>query len=243
MFQVDVNLRVRRAVMVEGMSIREASRVFSLHRDTVRKMVAHSAPLGYRRQTHPVAPILRQAQEEPFAPIIYTILENDLKVPRKQRHTAKRIFQRLRDEHGLGGGYTIVKDYVREHCRQAQETFAPLSWSPGHTQCDFGEAVVVIGGVERKAHCFVLDLPNSDGCFIKAYPAETAEASLDGHVLAFAFLGGVPQSILYDNTKLAMAGGAPKPSASSSPTTCSTTGSGAPARATTRGRWRAWWGR
>ena len=81
----------------------------------------------------------------------------------------------------------------------------PLSHSPGHAQCDFGEARVVIGGVERKAHYFVLDLPHSDGCFVKAYPAETTEAFLDGHVSAFAFLGGVPRSILYDNTRLAVA--------------------------------------
>ena len=64
---------------------------------------------------------------------------------------------------------------------------------------------MIIGEVERKAHYFVLDLPHSDGCFVKAYPAETTEAFLDGHVSAFAFLGGVPQSILYDNTKLAVA--------------------------------------
>ena len=81
----------------------------------------------------------------------------------------------------------------------------PLSHPPGHAQCDFGEALVIIGGVEQKAHCFVLDLPHSDGCFVKAYPAETTEAFLNGHVSAFAFLGGVPQSILYDNTKLAVA--------------------------------------
>ena len=81
----------------------------------------------------------------------------------------------------------------------------PLSHAPGRAQCDFGEAVAVIGGVERKVHYFVLDLPHSDGCFVKAYPAETAEAFLDGHVSVFAFLGGVPQSILYDNTKLAVA--------------------------------------
>ena len=81
----------------------------------------------------------------------------------------------------------------------------PLSHAPGHAQCDFGEALVIIGGVERKAHYFVLDLPHSDGCFVKAYPTETTEAFLDGHVSAFAFLGGVPQSILYDNTKLAVA--------------------------------------
>ena len=81
----------------------------------------------------------------------------------------------------------------------------PLSHAPGQAQCDFGEAVVIIGGVEHKAHYFILDLPHSDGCFVKAYPAETTEAFLDGHVSAFAFLGGVPQSILYDNTKLAVA--------------------------------------
>ena len=62
----------------------------------------------------------------------------------------------------------------------------PLSHPPGHAQCDFGEALVVIGGVERQAHCFVIDLPHSDGCFVKAYPAETTEAFLDGHVSAFA---------------------------------------------------------
>ena len=81
----------------------------------------------------------------------------------------------------------------------------PLSHPPGHAQCDFGEAVAVIAGVERKVHYLVLDLPHSDGCFMKAYPAETTEAFLDGHVSAFAFLGGVPQSILYDNTRLAVA--------------------------------------
>ena len=80
-----------------------------------------------------------------------------------------------------------------------------MSHPPGHAQCDFGEAVAVIGGVERKAHYLVLDLPHSDGCFVKAYPAETTEAFLDGHVSSFAFLGGAPQSILYDNTRLAVA--------------------------------------
>ncbi len=132
-------------------------------------------------------------------------MEDDLARPRKQRHTAKRIFERLRDEYGFYGGYTTVKDYVRENRRQTREMFVPLSHPPGHAQCDFGEALVVIGGVEQKAHCFVIDLPHTDGCFVKAYPAETTEAFLDGHVSAFAFLGGVPQSILYDNTRLAVA--------------------------------------
>ncbi len=145
MYKVDVYLRVRRAVMVDGMSIREASRVFGLHRDTVRKMTNYSAPPGYRRQNPPKRPRL-----EPFTGVIDRILESDLSAPRKQRHTAKRIFERLRDEYGFDGGYTTVKDYVREHRRQAREMFVPLSHSPGHAQCDFGEALVIIGGVERK---------------------------------------------------------------------------------------------
>ena len=200
MYRVDVYLRVRRAGMVDGMSMREAARTFGLHRDTVRKMLAYSVPPGYRRQTPPRRPKL-----EPYTGVIDRILEDDLRRPRKQRHTAKRIFERLGDEYGFDGGYTTVKDYVREHRRQTREMFVPLSHAPGQTQCDFGEALVVIGGVEQKAHCFVIDLPHSDGCFVKAYPAETTEAFLDGHVSAFAFLGGVPQSILYDNTKLAVA--------------------------------------
>ena len=100
-------------------------------------------------------------------------MEEDLRRPRKQRHTAKRIFERLRAEYGFDGQYTIVKDYVREHRRRTKEMFVPLSHPPGHAQCDFGEALVVIAGVEQKAHCFVIDLPHSDGCFVKAYPAET----------------------------------------------------------------------
>ena len=188
MFKVDVYLRVRRAVMVDGMSMWEAARVFGLHRDTVRKMLAYSVPPGYRRQSPPKRPKL-----ELYAGVIVRILDDDLGRPRKQRHTAKRIFERLRDEYGFDGGYTTVKDYVRENRRKTREMFVLLSHPPGHAQCDFGEALVVIGGVERKAHCFVIDLPHSDGCFVKAYPAETTEA----------FLGGVPRSILYDNTKLA----------------------------------------
>jgi transposase len=125
--------------------------------------------------------------------------------PRKQRHTAKRIFERLRDEHGFEGGYTIVKDYVRERRLRLREIFVPLSHLPGHAQVDFGEAVAIIGGVEQKVRFFVMDLPQSDACFVKAYPAETTEAFCDGHVSAFAFFGGVPLSILYDNTTLAVA--------------------------------------
>ena len=153
----------------------------------------------------PEADHARRPKLELFTGVIDRILEEDLRLPRKQRHTAKRIFERLRDEYGFDGGYTIVKNYVRERRSQTREIFVPLSHPPGHAQSDFGEALAVIGGVEQKAHFLLLDLPHSDGCFVKAYPAETTEAFLDGHVAAFAFLGGVPRSILYDKTRLAVA--------------------------------------
>jgi hypothetical protein len=77
-----------------------------------------------------------------------------------------------------------------------------LSHKPGHAQVDFGEADGIIDGKLVRFHYFCMDLPHSDAPFIKAYPAEVAEAFCEGHVAAFAFFGGVPQSILYDNTSL-----------------------------------------
>ena len=163
-------------------------------------MLAFSVPPGYRRSRPPARPKL-----DPFIGIIDRILEDDKGRPKKQRHTAKRIFERLRDEHGYAGGLTIVKDYVSAQRQRQREVFVPLGHQPGHAQADFGEALAVIGGVERKIHFFAMDLPHSDACFVQAYPAETTEAFCDGHVAAFAFFGGVPQSILYDNTKIAVA--------------------------------------
>ena len=242
MYRVELYARVRRACHVEGMSPREASRVFGVDRKTVRKMLSFSVPPGYRRSAPPRRPKLG-----PFTGIIDRILEDDRTSHRKQRHTAKRIFDRLRDECGFTGGYTIVKDYVREQGLRSREVFVPLSHFPGHAQADFGEAMAVIGGALRKIHFLAFDLPHSDGCFVAAYPAETTEAFCDGHNAAFAFFGGVPRSILYDNTKLAVArilgDGSGRERASSrsfSPTICSRTGSAGRARATTRARSRDW---
>ena len=126
----------------------------------------------------------------PLLPVIDAILEADQSAPLKQRHTAKRIFERLRDEHGFAGGYTVVKDHVRICRARGRETFVPLSHPPGQAQVDFGEAVAIIGGVRQKIRFFCMDLPQLDACFVKGYPRETTEAFLDGHVSAFAFFGG-----------------------------------------------------
>ena len=163
-------------------------------------MLSFSVPLGYRRSRPPARPKL-----DPFVGVIDGILAEDKGRPVKQRHTSKRIFERLRDEHGYLGGLTIVKDDVLSQRRRQREMFVPQRHDPGHAQADFGEALAVIGGVERKIHFFAMDLPHSDAGFVQAYPAETTEAFCAGHVAAFGFFGGVPQSILCDNTKRAVA--------------------------------------
>lgn len=157
-----------------GMSQRKAAKHFNISRDMVRKMVAYSAPPGYRRQ-----PPVRRPKLDAFVSTIDHWLDEDRQVPRKQRHTAKRVFDRLGDECGFTGGYPIIKDCMREREQRRQEVFVPLSHPPGHAQADFGEAMVVIGGVEQKARFFVLDLPHSDGCYVRAYPSAVAEAMSD----------------------------------------------------------------
>jgi transposase len=197
---VEIYGRVRRAVRVEGRSQRAVAREFGLSRETVRKMLQYAVPPGYQRQQ-----AIKRPKLGPWLGVIDAILDDDQQRSVKQRHTAKRIFERLKEEHGFTGGYTIVKDYARSAELHGREMFIPLTHAPGETQVDFGEALVVISGVEQKAHYLAMDLPHSDDCFVVAFPAETTEAFLEGHVRAFSYFDGVPTRILYDNTKIAVA--------------------------------------
>ena len=196
---MDLYLKVRLARR-GGMSEREAAGLFGISRASVKKKMMFSVPPCYQRTAN-----IKRPKLDGFTGFIDQWLQDDLNRPRKQHHTAKRIFERLRDEHGFKGGYTTVKNYVREHGRRNREMFVPLAHAPGHAQADFGEAMVVIGGVEQKAHFFALDLPHSDACFVRAYPAAVSEAWVDGHVHAFSFFGRVPQSVLYDNDRCLVA--------------------------------------
>lgn len=197
---MEVYARVRRAIQVDGMSQREAARQFGLARKTVRKMLAFSIPPGYGRKKPVVKPKLG-----PWLGIIDQILEDDKTQPKKQRHTAKRIWDRLKAEHAFTGGYTVVKDYVRDARVRHKEVFVPLAHPPGDAQADFGEALVVIAGVEQKAHFLCMDLPQSDDSFVVAFPAENTVSFLEGHLRAFAHFEGVPRTILYDNTRIVVA--------------------------------------
>ena len=196
---MELYARVRRAVQVGGMSERGAVRQFGIARETVRKMLRYSVTPGYRRKKPVQRPKLG-----PWLGVIDQILKDDEERPKKQRHTAKRIWDRLKQEHGFTGGYTIVKDYVRQARLRHKEVFVPLTHPPGEAQADFGEALVVVGCQQQKAHFLCVDLPHSDDCFVMAFPAENTEAFCEGHNQAFAYFGGVPRTILYDNTKLAV---------------------------------------
>ncbi len=126
------------------MSKRAVARQFGISRDSVDKMIVYSVPPGYRR----TAPVKRPKLDG-FTNVIDQWLREGADRPCKQRHTAKRVLDRLRDEHGFTGGYTIITGYLREHQRRGRGMFVPLRHAFGHAQADFGEALVVIVGVER----------------------------------------------------------------------------------------------
>jgi transposase len=191
---------IRRRVLADGLSGRAACREYKIHWKTLKKILDNAEPPGYRR-TKPRRPSIL----EPLLAVVHQILEDDKKAPKKQRHSAKRIFERLRAEHGYQGGLTTVKDAVRAWRRRTAEVFVPLSHPPGQAQADFGQAEVILDGEPATVAVFVMTMPYSDAIFTCAFPRECTEAFLEGHVRAFAFFGGVPRRISYDNSKIAVA--------------------------------------
>jgi len=185
---------IRQRVLRDGVSIRQIQRETGFHFETVKKILEHPSPPKFQ------TPVRVKTKIGPYLERIAGILEADRERPRKQRHTAKRIFQRLQEE-GYSGGYTQVKEGVREIKQSRGEVFVPLVHEPGEAQVDFGFAVVKMGGQLIKIAFFALALPYSDAMFIVAYPRECTETFQDGHVRAFRFLRGVPTRIRYDNAR------------------------------------------
>ena len=161
--------------------------------------MTHAEPPGYRQSK-----VRPKWKLEPFLAIIHQILKEDRQAPPKQRHTARRIFERLRQEHGYQGGETVVKDAVRAWKQTQQEVYLPLSHPPGEAQVDFGEATICLAGRETKVALFVMTLPYSGALFLQAFARECTETFLEGHRRAFAFFGGVPKRISYDNSAIAV---------------------------------------
>ena len=189
---------VRWAVLTGEMSMREASEHYELNFRTIQKILRYEEPPGYRREEPREKPILG-----PFIPIIHEILEADKKSHPKQRHTGKKIFERLRDEHGFTGGISVVRDEIRRYNQRTAEVFMPLSHPPGEAQFDFSQATAIYRGREIKVHFFVTSLPHSDAFFCQAFPRECTETFQEGHRRAFEFFDGVPRRISYDNLRIA----------------------------------------
>jgi transposase len=195
---------IRRDRRVEGLSIRELAERHQVHRRTVRQALGNAVPPP--RKVYPRRP--RPAIEQ-WASVIDGWLLADQLAPRKQRHTARRVWQRLVAEHGAVVAEVTVSRYVA--VRRAElglvvvEVAVPQTHAPGaDAEVDFGEFEAVIGGVATTCWMFVLRLSHSGRAFHVAFATQAQEAFLEGHVLAFAHLGGVPATVRYDNLKPAV---------------------------------------
>jgi transposase len=167
-----------------------------MHWSTLEKILQHSEPPGYRIKAERPKPKIG-----PFWDRIADILESDKELPKKQRHTAKRIYERIKEE-GYQGGYTQVKEAVSQIKQQSREVFMPLIHRPGEAQVDFGFALAIVAGQLRQVLFFVMALPYSDAFLVVVFERECTETYWEGHVRAFEFFGGVPRRITYDNSKV-----------------------------------------
>lgn len=204
MLTVEAIEAIRRAYYVDQQSIRAIAREQRHHRRVVREAVAGaSPPRRYRLRAPKPQPVL-----EPVRAVIDGWLEGDAAAPRKQRHTAKRVFDRLVAEHGFTGSERTIRHYVSQWKRAQQgdaQGFVPLAYAPGaEAQCDWGEAVVELGGVTQTVQLFCLRLCYSLRPFVCAFPATKQECFFAGHAAAFAAFGAVPRRITYDNLTTAV---------------------------------------
>jgi transposase len=185
----------------EGWSVRKIARQLEISRQTVRKVLAAPAePPRYRQMVPRAQPVIG-----PYLPVIEAWLAADETAPRKQRHTAKRVYDRLVELYGFSGSEVTVRRAVRAVKGRKVEVFVPLEAPPGKlAQADFGQAYVLMSGTMQKVFLFCLRAKHSTAPFVRAYPTEKLEAFLDGHVRAFQFFGGVFSELWYDNPKTAV---------------------------------------
>ena len=195
---------IRRERREEEVSIRTLARRHRVHRRTVRQALNAALPPP-RRIIERAAPAI-----DPHRATIRRWLSDDLAAPRKQRHTARRVWQRLLDEHGAGVAESTIRRHVRAVRRQLGAdgvlVSVPQSHPPGaEAEVDFGEATVIVAGAPLRVAIFHLRLSHSGAAVHVAFASEGQEALLEGHAIAFERLGGVPGRIRYDNLKAAVA--------------------------------------
>jgi transposase len=179
------------------MGIREIARKFRHSRRKVREVLAHAVPQPYTLTAPREAPKLGR-----FHTVIDEILRLEETQPVKQRHTAARLFRRLKGEHGYLGGYAQVQRYVAAHRQRERETFIPLDHAPGRRmEFDFGEIQVDFPEGRRKVSVLIGTWAFSYAAFAIALPTQRTEAILHGMVAAFEFFECVPKEVWWDNPK------------------------------------------
>lgn len=201
--KVSLYEEIRKAHEGEGLGIRELSRRFRVHRRDVRQALASAVPPPRK------APVRRSPKIDPWKPLIEKWLEEDKPQPRKQRHTARRIWQRLVEEHGAELSEGTVRRYVVVVKARQQVPLAEVAVPQTHplgdeAEVDFGTVSVYLGGALTEVQLFIMRLSASGRAYPRAYLNETQDVFLDAHVRAFAHFDGVPRRVRYDNLKLAV---------------------------------------
>jgi len=197
MIGVEEKERIRRAYFVEHRSIRWIARNYHFSRTTVRKALADASSPIYKRKKEPVSRVL-----EPFKPTIKEWLEEDKTKPKKQCHTGKRIFDRLKEECGFKGAQITVYKYLEKIRPSLKDVYVPIAYDPGiEVQVDFGEALVYVAGRLTKVHLLCMQLCYSTARFARAYPTERQEAFFDGMQEGFHYFEGVARKVTFDNPK------------------------------------------
>jgi transposase len=190
----------------EGKSLREIAKIVKKDFRTVQKY-------AYQNDWQPLVKLSIEPSDYPvlgsFIPIIDEWLEQDIREPRKQRHTKIRIFHRLQKEHGYSGSYSSVKRYVvrkKDVMKRESEGFLPLAHPSGHAQADFGSFKYYdVMGIEHKGHALILSFPNSNAGWMQVFPSENQECLLTGLKRIFYHIGGVPIRLRCDNMSAAVA--------------------------------------
>ena len=208
---MELFVEIRRGSRIEGLSVRALAKKHGVHRRTVRQALMSPQP------PEQVTRRWRSRKIDPFVDAIDDMLRTDLDAPRKQRHTATRIFHRLIDEHDAGGlvGYSTVRAYVasrRQHIAEEAgkapiaQVFVPQSHQPGdEAEVDFAEVFVDLPQGRTKCYLFTLRLCHSGKSVHRVFATQSQEAFLEGHIEAFNALGGVPvRHIKYDNLRSAV---------------------------------------
>ena len=200
MIQVDEKERIRRLYFIKRHSIREIAKELHHSRKTIRKAIADASILEYRLTTTKPKTVMGD-----YLPIIENWLKEDKERPKKQRHTAHRIFERLVKEHFFPGAERTVRENVSKLRQNFNEMSIPLEFDPGaDAQCDWGEAQVIMAGIKETVQIFCIKLSYSGKPFVMAFPTQRQEAFFEGHKEAFEWYEGVPGRISYDNMTIAV---------------------------------------